>query len=82
MQRKNGEATTIIKNDFERLATFSIDFKADKFSSLIQEIYYVSNLAFELGPKNGIPEDRSRDSIQKIYFKIQNNKKETRVAIL
>ena len=72
MQREDGEAATIIKNDFERLATFSIDFKADEFSSLIQEIYDVSNLAFELGPKNGIPEVEFQNSVEEIYFKIQN----------
>lgn len=76
MQREDGEAATIIKKDLERLATFSIDFKADEFFSLIQEIYDVSNLASELGPINGIPEDRFRDSIQKIYFKLQNNNQE------
>ena len=36
----------------------------------------MANLAFELGPKNGIPEDQFRDFIQKIYFKIQNNNQE------
>lgn len=71
MQREDGEAATIIKNDLERLATFSIDLKADEFSSLIQQIYDVSTIAFELGPKNGIPEDRFRDSIEKTYLQIQ-----------
>jgi hypothetical protein len=76
MQREDDEAATIIKNDLERLATFSIDFKANEFSSLIEQIYDVSTLAFELGPKNGIAEDRFLDSIEKAYLQIQKFLKE------
>ena len=71
MQREDGEAATIIKNDLERLTTFSIDLKAAEFSSLIQQVYNVLNLAFELGPKNGIAEDQFRDSIEKTYLQIE-----------
>jgi hypothetical protein len=65
MQREDVEAATIIKNDLERLAIFSIDSKADEFFSLIKQIYDVSTLAFEFGPKHGTIEDRFRDSIEK-----------------
>ena len=71
MQRKDSEAITIIKNNLERLATFSIDLKADKFSYLIQQIYDVSTIPFELGLKNGISEDQFRDFIEKTYLQIQ-----------
>ena len=48
MQREDGEAATILKKDLEQLATFSIDLKADEFSSLIGQIYDDLNLVLKM----------------------------------
>lgn len=71
MHREDGEAATIIKKDLEQLASFSIDLKADEFSSLIEQIYDVSALAFEFGPEDGISEERFRDSVEKVFSKME-----------
>ena len=71
MQREDGEAATMIKKDLEQLATFSIDLKADEFSSLIEQIYDVSALAFEFGPEDGISEERFRDSVEKVFSEME-----------
>ena len=48
MHREDGEAATMIKKDLEQLASFSIDLKADEFSSLIEQIYYYLNLVLKM----------------------------------
>ena len=48
MQREDGKAATMIKKDLEQLATFSIDLKADEFSSLIEQIYHDLNLVLKM----------------------------------
>jgi hypothetical protein len=48
--RTDSDKRETIEKDFKRLFTFSIDLEADEFSSLIEQIYVVSTLAFEFGP--------------------------------
>jgi hypothetical protein len=61
----------ILKN-FEELSTFWIDLELDEFSSLFEDINETCAYAFEFdGETNAISEDTFRDSIQKIFFKIQ-----------
>jgi len=62
-----------IRNNFEELSTFWIDLELDEFCSLFENIYETCLYAFEFEyEKDAMPEDTFRDSIQKIFFKIQN----------
>ena len=61
-----------ILNNFEELSTFWIDLELDEFCSLFENIHETCLYAFEFeDQKDAIPEDTFRDSIQKIFFKIQ-----------
>jgi hypothetical protein len=61
-----------ILNNFEELSTFWIDLELDEFCSLFENIYETCLYAFEFeDQKDAMPEDTFRDSIQKIFFKIQ-----------
>ena len=61
-----------ILNNFEELSTFWIDLELDDFASLFEDIYETCLYAFEFeDQKDAMPEDTFRDSIQKIFFKIQ-----------
>ena len=61
-----------ILSNFEELSTFWIDLELDDFSSLFENIYETCLYAFEFeDQKDAMPEDTFRDSIQKIFFKIQ-----------
>ena len=61
-----------ILNNFEELSTFWIDLELDEFCSLFENIHETCLYAFEFeDQKDAMPEDTFRDSIQKIFFKIQ-----------
>ena len=61
----------ILKN-FEELSTFWIDLELDEFCSLFESIHETCLYAFEFeDQKDAMPEDTFRDSIQKIFFKMQ-----------
>ena len=61
-----------ILNNFEELSTFWIDLELDEFCSLFENIHETCLYAFEFeGQEDAMPEDKFRDSIQKIFFKIQ-----------
>jgi len=67
----------IIEQGIKRLATFCIDPKSTEFSALINQI--AGSCEFlTLDPEDtyGMTLDQFRDSIQKIYLKIQNNNQE------
>ena len=61
-----------ILNNFEELSTFWIDLELDEFRSLFENIHETCLYAFEFeDQKDAMLEDTFRDSIQKIFFKIQ-----------
>jgi len=61
-----------ILNNFEELSTFWIDLELDEFCSLFENIHETCLYAFEFeDQKDAMPEDAFRNSIQKIFFKIQ-----------
>ena len=61
-----------ILNNFEELSTFWIDLELDEFGSLFENIHETCLCAFEFeGQEDAMPETKFRDSIQKIFFKIQ-----------
>ena len=67
----------ILQQGIEKLATFWIDPKSTKFSALINQIVGSCEfLTFDPEDTYRITLDQFRDSIQKIYFKIQNNNQE------
>jgi hypothetical protein len=61
-----------ILHNFEELATFSIDLELDDFSSLFEKIHQICLYAFEFEDQDdAMSEDKFRDSIEKIFFKIR-----------
>ena len=72
MEKEDAKAAKIITDDFKQLARFSVDLKAVKFSSLIEEISEVSMVACEFGPEEGISDQKFRKSIEKTFLQIQN----------
>ena len=61
-----------ILDNFEELSTFWIDLELDEFGSLFENIHETCLCAFEFeGQEDAMPETKFRDSIQKIFFKIQ-----------
>ena len=74
VKQDDGKAEKILQ-DFKQLASFSIDVNLDGFSSLFEQIFNKCLQAFEFGPSNdgyGIPENEFRNSIEKIYFQLEN----------
>jgi recombinational DNA repair ATPase RecF len=62
----------ILEQGIKRLATFCIDPKSTKFSALINQIVGLCEfLTFDPEDSYGITLDQFRDSIEKIFFKIQ-----------
>lgn len=75
MVKQDDEKAEKILQDFKQLSSFSIDVNLDGFSSLFGRISNNCLQAFEFGPKNdgyGIPEDEFRNSIEEIYFQLEN----------
>lgn len=72
MEKEDAKAAKIITDDFKQLARFSVDLKAVKFSSLIEEISEVSMVACEFGPEEGISDQKFGKSIEKTFLQIQN----------
>ena len=65
------ESHKILKN-FEELSTFWIDLELDEFCYLFESIHETCLYAFEFeGEADAMPEDTFRNSIQKIFFKMQ-----------
>jgi hypothetical protein len=71
MEKEDGNAATIITNNFKQLAVFSVDLKAVKFSSLTDKIYDVCMLAIEFSPEEGISEQQFHKCVEKIYFEMR-----------
>nr|WPV76510.1 hypothetical protein [Naviculales sp.] len=62
----------ILQEGIQKLATFCIDPKSTKFSALINQIVGLCEfLTFDPEDTYGITLDQFRDSIEKIFFKIQ-----------
>ena len=62
----------ILQQGIQKLATFCIDPKSTKFSALINQIVGLCEfLTFDPEDTYGITLDQFRDSIEKIFFKIQ-----------
>jgi len=62
----------ILEQGIQRLATFWIDPKSTEFSALINQIVGLCEfLTFDSEDTYGITLDQFRDSIEKIFFKIQ-----------
>ena len=81
MVKQDIEKAEKILQDFKQLSSFSIDVNLDGFSSLFERISDTCLQAFEFGPKNngyGIPEDEFRNSIEEIYFQLENYLNEER----
>ena len=80
--RKDNKALGILEKEIlqqgiPKLATFCIDPKSTEFSALINEIVEDCEfLTFDPEDTYGMTLDQFRDSIQKIYLKIQNNNQE------
>ena len=75
MVKQDDEKAEKILQDFKQLSNFSIDVNLDGFSSLFGRISNNCLQAFEFGPKNdgyGILEDEFRNSIEEIYFQLEN----------
>ena len=67
----------ILQQGISKLATFWIDPKSTEFSAFINQIVGSCEfLTFDPEDTYRITLDQFRDSIQKIYFKIQNNNQE------
>ena len=73
MEKEDGNAVTMITNDFKQLVIFSVDLKAVKFSSLTGEIYDVCMLAQKFGLEEGISDQKFHKSIEKITSKLEGN---------
>ena len=75
--KKNNKAVKILKKEIleqgiKRLATFSIEPKSTEFSVLINQIVGLCEfLTFHFEDRYGITPDQSRDSIEKVFFKLQ-----------
>lgn len=70
-----------ILQDFEQLSNFSINVTLDEFSSLFERIFDRCLQAFEFGPDDelyGVPENELRNSIEEIYFQLENYLNEER----
>lgn len=75
--KKDNKAADILEQGIQKLATLWIDPKSTEFSALIDEIVGSCEfLTFDPEDTYGITLDQFRDSIQKIYLKIQNNNQE------
>jgi hypothetical protein len=62
----------VLQESLQRLATFLINSKSTEFSALIHQIVGSCEfLTFDPEDSNGMTPDQFRDSIEKIYFKIQ-----------
>lgn len=75
MVKEDDEEAATILQDFKQLSNFSIDVNLDEFSSLFEQIFNTCLQAFEFGSKDdgyGIPEDEFRNSIEEIYFQLEN----------
>jgi hypothetical protein len=71
--KKNNKALEILEQGIKRLATFCIDPKSTEFSALISQIVGSCEfLTFDPEDSYGITLDQFRDSIEIIFFKIQN----------
>jgi hypothetical protein len=67
----------ILQQGIQKLATFQIDPKSTEFSALVNQIVGSCEfLTFDPEDTYGMTLDQFRDSIQKIYLKIQNNNQE------
>ena len=67
----------IIQQGIQKLATFQMDPKSTEFSALVSQIVGSCEfLTFDPEDTYGMTLDQFRDSIQKIYLKIQNNNQE------
>ena len=67
----------ILQQGIQKLATFQIDPKSTEFSALVDQIEGSCEfLTFDPEDTYGMTLDQFRDSIQKIYLKIQNNNQE------
>ena len=67
----------ILHQGIQKLATFQIDPKSTEFSALVNQIVGSCEfLTFDPEDTYGMTLDQFRDSIQKIYLKIQNNNQE------
>ena len=81
MLKQDDEKAEKILQDFKQLSSFSIDVNLDGFSSLFERISDNCLQAFEFGPKDdgyGIPEDEFSNSIEEIYFQLENYLNEER----
>jgi hypothetical protein len=80
--KKDNKALEILEKEIlhqgiRKLATFRIDPKSTEFSALINEIVgSCEALTFDPEDTYGMTLDQFRDSIQKIYLKIQNDNQE------
>ena len=80
--KKDNKALKILEKEIlqqgtQKLATFQIDPKSTKFSALVNQIVGSCEfLTFDPEDTYGMTLDQFRDSIQKIYLKIQNNNQE------
>ena len=75
MVKQDDDKAETIFQDFKQLSSFSIDVNLDEFSSLFEQIFNNCLQAFEFGPEDdgyGIPEDEFRNSIEEIYFQLEN----------
>jgi hypothetical protein len=71
--KKDNKALEILEQGIKRLATFCIDPKSTEFSALINQIVGSCEvLTFDSEDSYGITLDQFRDSIEIIFFKIQN----------
>ena len=76
--KKDNKALKILEKEIlqqgtQKLATFQIDPKSTKFSALVNQIVGSCEfLTFDPEDTYGMTLDQFRDSIQKIYLKIQN----------
>ena len=71
--KKDNKALEILEQGIKRLATFCIDPKSTEFSALINQIVGSCELlTFDPEDSYGITLDQFRDSIEIIFFKIQN----------
>ena len=67
----------ILQQGIQKLDTFQIDPKSTEFSALVNKIVGSCEfLTFDPEDTYGMTVDQFRDSIQKIYVKIQNNNQE------
>jgi hypothetical protein len=73
MSDKDRKKANKIFQNFEELLTFWIEPGLDKFSSLFPEIHDLCLSVVEFGvEEDGIPEDRFRNLIQKIFIELKD----------